>query len=121
MPLVNISLNGRSYEMACGEGQEAHLRGLAAKVSERMNQLVKANGQIDEARLLVMASILLAEDLSVEASAHAQTKQRLVNAQHAVERSAESGGSMEKATSYIADVFDDISNRLEKVADRIEA
>ena len=39
---------------------------LANALSERVNQLVTANGQVGEARLLLMAGLLMADDLHSE-------------------------------------------------------
>lgn len=63
MGQVRITLNGRGYDIACDDGQEEHVMRLANAMSERVNQLVAANGQVGEARLLLMAGLLLADDL----------------------------------------------------------
>ncbi len=60
---VAVNLNGREYVVTCGDGDEAHVRSLAGTVDARVAELVKALGQIGEARLLAMASILLADEL----------------------------------------------------------
>ena len=74
MGQVRITLNGRGYDIACDDGQEEHVMRLANAMSERVNQLVAANGQVGEARLLLMAGLLLADDLhSVRAKAAAQS------------------------------------------------
>ena len=121
MALIDITVNGRRYEVACGDGQEAHLRRLASLVNERVTTLAKDNGPIDESRLLVIASILLADELLVEQAALGETRRQLEDAQNAIEKSAEdSGSAMEQASHYIADIFDDVSRRLESVADALE-
>ena len=53
MGQVRITLNGRGYDIACDDGQEEHVMRLANALSERVNQLVTANGQVGEARLSV--------------------------------------------------------------------
>ena len=64
MPEVNVEINGRKYRMACEEGQEAHLRGLA----DRFNGLIegfKGNfGEIGDSRLTVMAGIAVLDELA---------------------------------------------------------
>ena len=66
MGQVRITLNGRGYDIACDDGQEEHVMRLANALSERVNQLVTANGQVGEARLLLMAGLLMADDLHSE-------------------------------------------------------
>jgi len=64
MAQVNITLNKRKYQVACDDGQEAHLTRLGRYVDKRLNELIAAVGQVGEARLLVMVSLLLTDELS---------------------------------------------------------
>ncbi len=54
---VNVEINSRKYQIACDDGQEAHLSRLGSYVDNRIGELVAAVGQIGDARLLVMASL----------------------------------------------------------------
>jgi cell division protein ZapA len=64
MANVAVTINGRTYELTCNDGQEPHLRGLAAEIASRVDELVKTIGQAGEARLLLMVSLLLADELA---------------------------------------------------------
>ena len=64
MAQVSLTINGRKYQIACDNGQEAHLSRLGAYVDKRVNELAAAVGQIGDARLLVMVSLLVADELS---------------------------------------------------------
>lgn len=64
MPQVTVQINGRAYQIACDEGQEAHLTRLGNYVDNRVQELLAAVGQVGDARLLVMVSLLLADELS---------------------------------------------------------
>jgi cell division protein ZapA len=61
---VAITVNGRSYQIACEDGQEAHLSELGAYIDKRVSDLVASVGQIGDMRLLLMASLLIADELS---------------------------------------------------------
>jgi len=61
---VDVAINGRNYRVACDDGQEDHLRQLAEYVDRRVMELVESVGQIGEARLVVMVSLLIADELS---------------------------------------------------------
>ena len=63
MAQITLKINDRSYEMTCDDGQEEHLRKLAEHVDERMRQLADSVGQVGEARLLIMASLLITDEL----------------------------------------------------------
>ncbi len=63
MAQVDVAINGQNYRIACEEGQQDHLRQLAEDVDGRIVELVEAMGQIGELRLLVMVSMLMADEL----------------------------------------------------------
>ena len=48
MAQVKVSILGRSYEVGCDDGQEAHLSRLGAYVDKRINELVAAVGEVLE-------------------------------------------------------------------------
>ncbi len=63
MPEISLNINERNYQVTCDEGQEAHLRQLAGHLDERIQGLVGSVGQVGEGRLLVMASLMVADEL----------------------------------------------------------
>ena len=64
MAQVDVLINGKSYNVACDDGQEDHLLQLAGYVDQRVQDLVNSVGQVGDARLLVMASLLISDELS---------------------------------------------------------
>lgn len=64
MAQVEISINGRDYRIACEDGQEDHLTRLAGYIDGKISELVGQVGQIGDTRLMVMASLLVADELS---------------------------------------------------------
>ena len=64
MAQVTVTINDRRYNVACDDGQEAHLTRLGAYIDRRVGELVAAVGQIGDAKLLVMVSLLIADELS---------------------------------------------------------
>ena len=63
MPLVNVLINGRAYSVACDPGQESHVQELGRKLDKTVSELVASVGQAGDARLLVMAGLLLCDEL----------------------------------------------------------
>jgi cell division protein ZapA len=55
-------VNGRAYTIACDEGEEEHLRELAATVDAKAREVLSSVGQVGDARLLLMAAILIADE-----------------------------------------------------------
>ncbi len=64
MAEVAITLNGRTYRLECGDGEEEHLLALSEKVGDRLNSLQKKFGQVGDDRLLLMTALMIADDLS---------------------------------------------------------
>jgi len=70
VPKVEISINGRLYSVACDEGQEARVAELAGMVDSRVKQLTSGGPvTVAEAHLLVLASLMLADELSETSAA----------------------------------------------------
>src|SRR3712207_5926627 len=63
MAQVTVTIAGRSYRMACSDGDEARLEGLAAMFDGRIEELRGAFGEIGDMRLHVMASLTVADEL----------------------------------------------------------
>ena len=64
MGQINVNVNGRSYQVACDDGQEDHLMELADYVAKQAEDLAGSIGQIADSRLLLMTSLMVADELS---------------------------------------------------------
>jgi cell division protein ZapA len=64
MSQVTVTINGRQYRMACEDGQENHLIGLARDFDRRIIELHERFGEIGDARLTVMAALEVADQLA---------------------------------------------------------
>ena len=74
MPLVNVMVNNKAYTIACDDGEEAHLRQLAAIVDAKTRELLSSVGNVGDTRLLLMAALLIADEHhggKIEADHHA--------------------------------------------------
>lgn len=63
MAHVSVSVNGRRYDIGCDDGQEDDVRRLGAELDRRVGGMAAAVGQVGDARLLVMAGLLMAHEL----------------------------------------------------------
>jgi len=63
MGQASLTLNGRSYRLSCGDGEEARLMELTDHLRARVDEIVAQFGQIGDDRMLFMAAIMLADDL----------------------------------------------------------
>lgn len=63
MAHVTIRINGYAYTVGCEDGQEEHLTQMAAEIEQRITSIKAIGGQSGEARLLMLAALLLADEL----------------------------------------------------------
>src|ERR1700757_2845105 len=63
MAQVTVRINGYAYTVGCQDGEEEHLQAMAGEVERRIDSVKAVAGQSGEARMLVMASLLMADDL----------------------------------------------------------
>lgn len=118
MPLVNVMVNGRAYTVACDEGEEAHLKALGAEVDSKVQELLGSVGQVGDQRLILMAALLLADELHVAASQLEIARNEL-----AAERGAraELDERVEKSEIIAADALESAVKRIEDIAAKLKA
>ncbi|MCB1334130.1 MAG: cell division protein ZapA [Roseivivax sp.] len=61
MPEVEITIGGRSFEVACQEGEEHFLLTAAEMLNNEAKVLVNQIGRVPESRMLLMAGLMLAD------------------------------------------------------------
>lgn len=61
MPELSITIGGRSFPVACQEGEEHFLRSAAAMLDAEAQPLIAQLGRLPEARMLLMAGLMLAD------------------------------------------------------------
>lgn len=66
---VAVTIGGRRYPITCDDGQEERVAALAAYVDQRASALAATVGEVGEARLLVMASLVVADEVTEVESA----------------------------------------------------
>ena len=110
MGQVAVSINGQNYQITCDDGQEEHLRSLARLVDSRVEELVSAIGQVGDMRLLVMASLLLADEVveSSEAAEEMRTKD------------TDADQSALLAEAKLASDVESLAARIEAIAESLE-
>ena len=64
MTQITVTINGKSFRMACDDGEEDRLMGLAARFDGWISELKGAFGEIGDQRLTVMAGIMATDQLS---------------------------------------------------------
>ena len=110
MPQVNVMISGKAYRMACGEGEEAHLEGLARFYDEKTGEMRQAFGKLGDMRLHVMAALMVADEVH-------ELKQRLAKLETDL---AATQGNAGAADERLSEVEDRAAEALVAAAERIE-
>jgi len=61
---VNLTINSRPFVIACDDGQEGRLRRLGQYIDAKVAEFVGNIGQVGEARLLLLAALVIADELA---------------------------------------------------------
>lgn len=113
VPQVSVTIAGRVYQLACGEGEEARLEQLAKVVDAKTTEIREAFGQIGDQRIAVMAALTLADELG-------EATRRLAAAQDELERVEAGMRELEVAaaaqTRVLTHDLDDAALRIEQIA-----
>jgi cell division protein ZapA len=101
MAQIAVTINGRSYPVACNDGEEQRIAELSRYVDSKVKTFARDLGQIGESRLLLLAALVLADEL-----ADAQS-------------GAPTNGVVDGAAGLAAQV-EDLAQRIETIASRLE-
>ena len=114
MGQVVVKVNGRDFPLSCADGQEPRIRRLAQYVDAKVGEFTKSIGQVGEARLILLAALVIADELS-DANEVVQQERSRTRAAGRPE-----GGPGDAATDAAASGIRDIAERIEAIAARIE-
>jgi cell division protein ZapA len=111
MPQVTVTIDGKTYRMACDDGQEEHLFGLAKRLDATIEELRGGFGEIGDQRLTVMSAITVLDQLS-------EAERRLNDLEAEVTTLRE---FRDQASEYQSDTENRLAGRVVQAAERIEA
>ena len=106
---VNLSLHGKTYGVACDDGQERRVAELGKYVDARLCEIAAAGAASNESHLLVLTAIVLADEIHELRAALSQG----TSAQRA---SREEERQIIEAINHLALRIDSVADRLQKAA-----
>jgi cell division protein ZapA len=105
MAHVSVTIDNRKYRLACNEGEEARLEQLAAMIDGKIGELRSAFGEIGDQRLVVMAALTIADNLT--------------EARDEIEAERARGRAALARSDAAAAAIDALGARLEALAERL--
>ncbi len=106
MAFVNVTVNGRVYDIACDDSQVARVQELGRTVDAHAQHLLSTVGNVSDSRLLVMVGLLLADEL-------VESREQLSKLGQEVAAAAE-------GDTRLAGVIESLAQRIEAIATRLE-
>lgn len=107
MGQVSITIRGRQYQIACDDGQEAHLARLGRYLDQRAEQLSGTLGSVNDVLLLVMVGLVVADELT----------DTIAELESAKSVPAKGSAASDRA---MADTINALAERIERIAARLE-
>ncbi len=117
MAILDIDIQGRHHQIACDDGQESHVRGLAKEIDRRVAELAsQMGGQVSESTLLLLTALMLTDELNETTEHNEKLKMQAGSSSQAFEQAKQ----QEIATS-VASVLEEIADEIEHIASAIES
>jgi cell division protein ZapA len=105
MSQVSVTIDGRKYRLACNEGEEARLETLAGMIDEKIGEMRLSFGEIGDQRLVIMAALTIADNLT--------------EAREAADAERNRSEAAEQRAQGLASRLDELGSRLESIAARL--
>ncbi len=121
MAEVNISMNGRVYEISCDDGQEGRVLELAAYIDQRLQKIARSGAAYNDAHLMVLTTLVLADELF---DMREDTTDKPVAKQgKAVEaaKTAEIAPANAEDEKMLLNMLDKLTKRIDGIAARVQA
>lgn len=116
MAQVTVTIAGKTYRMACDDGQEEHLFGLARRLDTILADIRNVFGEIGDQRLTVMSAITVLDQLS-------ENERRLKGLEAEVLSLREMRDSLvdrqDEAANRVAEAVEAAARRISEIADKL--
>ena len=106
---VNITINGRNYGISCQDGQEQRVNDLGKYVASRLQDIAKAGAANSENHLLVLTTLMLADEIY-----------DLRENMGAVSQQMEATQANQNDEAEVVDAIGQLADRIERIAKRIQ-
>lgn len=122
MGIVNISVYGRNYQVACDDGQEDHLRELGFEVDERVRLLARSAEGAGEHLLLLLSSLMMSDELRDVKHELKRLRGEIPGMSRPPEAKQEPATQLRlmEMEAAMASTLEEVAQRIERIAEQIE-
>lgn len=124
MPQVEITIGGRTFEVACQEGEEHYLTSAATMLNAEAAHLSAQIGRMPESRMLLMAGLMLADRTAGLEDQLRESELELNGLRAQIEEAAARPAARVEVPVIPSEVFDtlaEIAARAESLAEQVDA
>lgn len=114
MAEVDIRINGRQFSIACDDGQEQRVMDLANFVDSRVKEMAAAGAGTNESHLLVLTSIVMADELFTARDAATSGHQPAAAPVNGIQITRDDESNIIKAVDQIANRVEAMTGNLQK-------
>lgn len=116
MPELTVTIGGRAFPVACQDGEEHFLRSAAAMLDAEAQPLVAHMGRLPEAKMLLMAGLMLADKTAAVEDEIRTLKARLAE----LEARPETRVEVPVIPPQVTETLAEIAARAEALAQRLD-
>ena len=118
MPHVSVTIAGRTFRMACEDGEEERLSRLAQKIDLKIAEMRAAFGEIGDSRLTVMAAITVADELAEAERVNGALRDQIAELERARDDAL---AQRDLLAQTAADAVEAVTGRLEELVHAMNA
>jgi cell division protein ZapA len=115
MSSVRVTIGGREFQVSCDDGEEGRIKNLARLLDERVKTLGGGTGRISESHLMMLAGLMLTDELEDAKRELKQLRQEIQNSSQSFEMSKQI-----ELESAVASTLHNIAARVEAIAGDLE-
>ncbi len=113
MSTLNVNIYGREYQLACDDGQEAHLGKLAQDLNDRVRKLGQRMGRGQEGLMLVITAIMMLDELH-------DAKQEIAELRREMERLESGEGDLVMESQRLQEMEEAVASTVDTITERVE-
>lgn len=117
MSEITLKINNRGYSLSCDEGQEQRLADLGSYVNSRLNDIAAAGAATNEAHLLVLTSLVLADEVFEMREEMQDLRERI---HYFRQNPSVAASSLAEEEAIIAQAIEHLASKIERIADRLQ-
>lgn len=120
---VSLTVNGRSYAISCDDGQERRVMELGHFIDKRLREIARGAGAVSEQHLMVLTSLLMADELFDAKDKIEELEEAATNAPvQTVTATPQPANDemMEEREAHMADMISALARKIEAVSGQLE-